>query len=596
MTEVVVAVGIGALLVAAVSLLVGTGFNRSREQFEQVLTTEDARVQLERMSDTLRAAQNNSDDDWLILAEGHQIQIHANIDDDVEVEKVRYVLEETNLKRAVEQPGESENAQIVARSIRNVEQNQALFVYYDANGSPLDSASANANTVRQIEFTLLVDANEQQEPGIATVRTRITPRVVWDSPNENARLWPVIIQFDENDPPTSNLATVTIEDPTTGTQVSQEQVSIEDLNDGRVRTYEGNEYVNLNFQTGSVGSFLENWYSWIGPIFVGEKDLQAYFTNDQISIDDLRASSCIGNTLNNLLANCTERTVENSESGFSKTFRPILTYFSDTNEDYIKDITYGPPPTPPPTPTLTPTPPPKCGANLLAYWKADEGTSFASDVTGGSLSNSPVYPSQWSANTPPLNFPDPYSLRFNGANGETLDLTPDVLNTSNGSYAVWLRIDPAATAGAWVIGSFGKSTISSSQHLSGMILKAYPGQVVFSFGTEGGYVNNTGYVQDTSAATNTWIHYTATWNTINSSSKEIKLYKNGNLVSSYTGPMSILPNMQYKSATYANGQSRTSYTSQYYYRGNIDDLRVYTKALSQSEVQELASGNGECSG
>ena len=108
-----------------------------------------------------------------------------------------------------------------------------------------------------------------------------------------------------------------------------------DLADGRVGTYTGDYYTHLNYQDQVDGSYLPDWYAWVGPITVGTDGTNDYTANDKFAQSEL----CLGSTLDVLLTTCSVRQV--TDSGYTKQYFPILTYTQpDGTVDYIQNITY----------------------------------------------------------------------------------------------------------------------------------------------------------------------------------------------------------------------------------------------------------------
>lgn len=184
-------VAIGGILIAALALFSTRGFGVVREQTEQVRITEDARIQMERMSDTIRDARsidvngdqlaNLPEERWLQVGEDFDIQFLTNFDTDADLERLHYFLEGTELKLGMRDPYtaplDQEKVEIVAKSLRNVAENLPLFRYYSATGDvALTTPIVAPDAVKRVEIILLVDVNERQEPPSATVSTIVAPR------------------------------------------------------------------------------------------------------------------------------------------------------------------------------------------------------------------------------------------------------------------------------------------------------------------------------------------------------------------------------------------------------------------------------------
>lgn len=175
---VLLGIALGSIIVGALALFVGRGVNVSREQTEQVRTTEDARVQIERMGDAIRDARSldlNSDglasstkEEWLQAGQDFSIQFYTNFDSDSDIELVRYFVEGVDLKRGIRDPyiSPSEQVTTIARSVRNVAAGEPLFRYY----------AGSRGEIERVEIRLLVDVSPTQKPDMVTVTTVVAPR------------------------------------------------------------------------------------------------------------------------------------------------------------------------------------------------------------------------------------------------------------------------------------------------------------------------------------------------------------------------------------------------------------------------------------
>lgn len=337
--EAMVGVAISALIIAAISLFFTRGIAINRATYEQVLTTEEARLQIDRVADVLRNARDNGEEKWLVSAGDNEVVVYSNTDGDADNEKVRFVVEGGGLKRGVTQPGANEVVQVVASHVRNAGEGRPVFTYYDKSGGLLPAEGVSAASVQRIGIALLVDVNDQQAPGVTEISTIVTPRVTLDFPSVRAHLWPLAITY-PNDTEDANAAKVVLTDPASGT--TQEWWPwIVDLNDGRLATYDGHYYVNINYQAVTVGNFPPGWYAWVGPIKVGQSGQQAYYETDQIPFNQV----CQGQNLDALLTSCEARTV--SRGSFSVRYKPIVIHTWNGQTDYVRDLT---------TATLAPAP------------------------------------------------------------------------------------------------------------------------------------------------------------------------------------------------------------------------------------------------
>lgn len=177
LTEMLVVVLITGLIVAALALFVGRGFEIPREQAEQGAIVADAHVQLERLSDTLRNARAVSGQNWVTSASACGLTVRTNADADATSELVRYELNDATdiLRRRVNSGAWA----TVARSVRNSCATMPIFTYYSLGGGralKLQSAPPNLTEIDRIVIRLVIDVDTSQGPGPATVETEVTPR------------------------------------------------------------------------------------------------------------------------------------------------------------------------------------------------------------------------------------------------------------------------------------------------------------------------------------------------------------------------------------------------------------------------------------
>ena len=193
--ELTVWIAVAGILVAAMTMLVGRSFSVSRFELEQVRTTDEARVQGERMAKAIRGANflscSGIDGLWLREAGPKHIEVFTNADDDKDVEKVRYELKGSELFKSVDQPSDPQNdsclfqeggEQILTRFASN--NDEPLFRYYtfgspssaqEITGDELDTNQRQQ--VVRVAINLIVDVNPDQDPPPAQVGMDVTPRV-----------------------------------------------------------------------------------------------------------------------------------------------------------------------------------------------------------------------------------------------------------------------------------------------------------------------------------------------------------------------------------------------------------------------------------
>lgn len=230
--------------------------------------------------------------------------------------------------------------------------------------------------------------------------------------------------------------------------------------------------------------------------------------------------------------------------------------------------------------------------DLITHWQFDETTAGATvaDTSGSGFdgtphgvhngSNNPSYLPQPSTDVPTVSYSDPRSLFFQGNGGNSTGSYVDVSNwnvdTSNGfTVALWAK--PETTSGSsWErFFDFGNGPGSDN------IVFAQNGgnnQVYFE-------VYNGGSTTKIIGSNGTWMvgswHYYAATIDANGNAD---VYVDGNIVASGTTnkPVNI---------TRTNKYIGKSNWGDDYYEGYMDDLRIYGRALSQSEVTNLTNGD-----
>lgn len=223
--------------------------------------------------------------------------------------------------------------------------------------------------------------------------------------------------------------------------------------------------------------------------------------------------------------------------------------------------------------------------NLVVYWKLDESTagSTAVDSSGNGNNLTPSGSPQPSTNVPSnISFPDSRSLSFNGSN--TLDEANPIdfnYGTSPRSISAWIY-PTAAPSGSAVPAAYGQCAYNSVSTNTGMEFGFFLDSSMYLhfWGCGSNYDFNT----NQTVALDQWSNVTVTYDGTN-----VTVYLNGTNVGTQTRSLvpqgSSTPQMEIGSASLMDGGPD-------YFTGNVDDVRVYTRALSSTEVSELvSSGN-----
>jgi len=235
--------------------------------------------------------------------------------------------------------------------------------------------------------------------------------------------------------------------------------------------------------------------------------------------------------------------------------------------------TLTPTPTRTPTPTATRTPTPTStpdGTGLVVWYRFDEtsGTT-ATDSSGNgyhaTLVNGPTWVAGRSGNAVNLDGSDDYVSLPAGV----------VSNLGDFTIATWVRLD---TTGSWRrVFDFGTGTTVN------MFLTPQSGSGTVRFAiTTGGWSAEQRVNGSAALPTGSWVHVAVT-----RLGNVGTLYVNGAVVgtnSSLTLSPSSLGN------TNQNWLGRSQYAADGYLDGQLDDFRIYNRALSATEISSLASG------
>lgn len=209
-------------------------------------------------------------------------------------------------------------------------------------------------------------------------------------------------------------------------------------------------------------------------------------------------------------------------------------------------------------------------SQLLGHWKFDEGTgTTTADSTGnghtGTLENGPT----WSTGTTLIS-PNPAALSFDGSNDRVRVADSSDLRFGTGSFSVtaFARTNAGNRS---ALGNFNPSNQGWGLFLTGS------GVNFFAAGDAGS--NDPTF--SASVFDNNWHHLAGTFSR-SGSSLTIRTYVDGGLIGTSTanvGDISSPSDLLFG-----------RFLPEAHYLGRLDDIRVYGRALSASEVDSLADG------
>ena len=237
--------------------------------------------------------------------------------------------------------------------------------------------------------------------------------------------------------------------------------------------------------------------------------------------------------------------------------------------------------TPPPTPTPTPTPTPgNCvqpPAEMVAWWPGDghprdiQGQSFED----ASLQNGATYASGLVAQAFSLDGTDDFVS------------APDAtaLNFGTGPFSIDLWVNFDTTAGEQVL---VEKYIQGATTAAGYTLtKLSDNRIRFAFAA--GFVDSS----PQSLANGVWYHAAAT----RDANGGVTLYLNGSPIGTGTNTSNVNSTSSFKIGHRGNPSDTpgSNDTRGFYLDGRVDEVELFSRALSQAEIQSIFnSGGGKC--
>jgi predicted outer membrane repeat protein len=208
---------------------------------------------------------------------------------------------------------------------------------------------------------------------------------------------------------------------------------------------------------------------------------------------------------------------------------------------------------------------------LIAYWAFDEGSgSSATDSSGngrtGTLMNGASFSN---AGLPTLKFADPFALNLVGKSHQYVDVGTNI-NLANSSFTVAGWAKRSTTSGKqWIVSQGTNSTDRA-------LVLGFRDSDRFTCA----FYNDDLDTQTAYTDTNVWHHWACTFD---AATRSRQIYRDGVLVASDTAR-----GMFQASGVFNLGRAPWN---EAYFSGALDDMRVYNRVLSASELQWLSAGN-----
>ncbi len=254
------------------------------------------------------------------------------------------------------------------------------------------------------------------------------------------------------------------------------------------------------------------------------------------------------------------------------TLTPTPTVTPTSTPTITPTPTETPTPTPSATPTLTPTP--TYIPALLSYWQMNEGEGT---IIGNSANNNLSLelvgnpnPPQWSQDLPPTNFPNSYSLYFDGDNYARLaNILDDTLLNFNYGYTIeaWIKADLSGMQDA------GIGVVSKWLDNKGWAM-------LISNVKAANALNSTQLKSATAVMDGEWHHIAISWDSASATQYIFIDGKQEGFIQPFPKIQPLSTDRMFYLATYN--------PPNYNFKGYIDEVRIYNYALTQDEIKRDA--------
>lgn len=185
MVETLISIGIFLLLTIAVVEIFLFSFRSKEIVFDQLATQSQGRRAVQDFVNELRSAKYSDVGGYpLAQASSTQIIFYSNIDTDVAVEKVRYFLATTTLKKGITKSAGNPltyttTTESVSTLVENVRATTTIFRFYDQNytgsSTPM-TQPVSTSDVRLVEVILTLDRDITKSPVPIVIQAKTTLR------------------------------------------------------------------------------------------------------------------------------------------------------------------------------------------------------------------------------------------------------------------------------------------------------------------------------------------------------------------------------------------------------------------------------------
>ena len=180
--EIIVVMSIFILIFIIGSEFIIKGFKSISFGSEQATAINHARKAMENLSVDLREAKKSEKGDYpLLVIEPQNFVWYGDIDNNGVTEKIRYFLDNTELKKTIIEPGLDNNydgigtTQAISKYVNN--QSENIFTYYDSDNNETNLI----NGIRLINIKLKINVTPEIAPGDYYIESDIQLRNLKDN-------------------------------------------------------------------------------------------------------------------------------------------------------------------------------------------------------------------------------------------------------------------------------------------------------------------------------------------------------------------------------------------------------------------------------
>ncbi len=217
-------------------------------------------------------------------------------------------------------------------------------------------------------------------------------------------------------------------------------------------------------------------------------------------------------------------------------------------------------------------------SGLVGYWKLDEGTGLTTADSSGSGATGTIKSATWAAGR--LN----QALKFSGASSVSLS-SAAALKASTFTWSAWVYVSGEPLNGMGPIVELGYGSDVGRTLSFNRISTSWQPSTVFGF-VNASKTDAESISANNSFAVGVWQHWLITYN--DAGDRMVHIYRNGAEVT-YQKQVAAKGTLTSK-GTYTGALGATPATGFFGFNGLLDDVRVYNRVLSASEIQSLASG------